>query len=331
MADVALWLPSLVWGALFLWSYWREPRQFRNAFFFFFFCACALGAVAVTFAQWWITFPIILAVAFTPVVTIVFMVVNEVTLVRREGFSFAHALPLLFACAIVAWFGALPGAFALQLPGVVVGFVLAITACGAWFFLSFAALLLYSWLYRSLPRKRHYEFIIIHGAGLAGEELTPLLRGRVERAYELWVTQGRHATLVPSGGQGEDEEISEAEAMARHLRILGVPDPQMLLEDRSTTTWENLRFSRDLIAEHSSGGAPRSALVTSDYHVFRAAMYARAVGLSADRLGSRTARYYFPTAFIREFIAITRSYWWPYATIMGLWAIFTLFVLIFLR
>ena len=328
MTYVALWLPALVWGALFLWSYWREPRQFRNAFFLFFFCASTLSAAAEAFAQWWITVPIFLAVALAPVVTIVFMVVNQVSLVRREGFSFAHALPLLFACAIVAWFGVLPVAVALRAPEVVIGFVLAIMACGAWFFLSFAALLLYSWLYRSLPRKRHYEFIIIHGAGLIGEELTPLLRGPVECAYELWVTQGRHATLVPSGGQGEDEEISEAEAMARYLRSLGVPDTKMLLEDRSTTTWENLRFSRDLIAGHSSGGAPRSALVTSDYHVFRAAMYARAVGLNADGLGSRTARYYFPTAFIREFIAITRRYWWPYATIMGLWAIFTVIALI---
>ena len=256
MIDVVLWLHALVWGALFLWSYWREPRQFRNAFFFFLLLRVHArrsrgdlrSVVDHRSRSSWPS-------PLTPVVTIVFMLVNEVTLVRREGFSFAHALPLLFACAIVAWFCALPGALALQAPGAVVGFILAITACGAWFFLSFAALLLYSWLYRSLPRKRHYEFIIIHGAGLAGEELTPLLRGRVERAYELWVTQGRHATLVPSGGQGEDEEISEAEAMARHLRILGVPDTQMLLEDRSTTTWENLKFSRDLIAEHSSGGA----------------------------------------------------------------------------
>ena len=131
MDNVALWLPALVWGALFLWSYWREPRQFRNAFFFFFFCACTLGAAAVTFNQWWITVPIFLVVAFTPVVTIVFMLVNEVILVRREGFSFAHALPLLFACAIVAWFGALPSASALQASEVVLGFFLAVTACGA--------------------------------------------------------------------------------------------------------------------------------------------------------------------------------------------------------
>lgn len=329
MADVALWLPAIVWGAIFLWSYRREPRQFRNAFFFFFFCACTLGAAAVYFKQWWITLPIALAVAFTPVITIVFMLVNEVMLVKREGFSLSHALPLLFACTIVAWFGALPVAHAARLPGVVVGFVLAVTACGAWFFLSFAALLVYSWLYRSLPRRRRYDFIIIHGAGLKGQELTPLLAGRVERAYELWNAQGRRATLVPSGGQGEDEEISEAEAMARHLRALGVPPTQLALEDRSTTTWENLSFSRDLIAELSSVPDPRSALVTSDYHVFRAAMYARAVGLNADGLGSRTARYYFPTAFIREFIAISRRYWWPYATIMGLWAAFTLFFLTF--
>ena len=167
MADVALWLPAIVWGAIFLWSYWREPRQFRNAFFLFFFCACTLGAAAVFFKQWWITLPIALAVAFTPVITIVFMLVNEVMLVKREGFSLSHALPLLFACAIVAWFGALPVAHAARLPGVVVGFVLAVTACGAWFFLSFAAMLLYSWLYRSLPRRRRYDFIIIHGAAVA--------------------------------------------------------------------------------------------------------------------------------------------------------------------
>ena len=112
--------------------------------------------------------------------------------------------------------------------------------------------------------------------------------------------------------------------MARHLRILGVPDTQMLLEDRSTTTWENLRFSRDLIAEHSSGGAPRSALVTSDYHVFRAAMYARAVGLSADGLGSRTARYYFPTASSESSSQSRAATGGRYAAIMGLW-VFTLF------
>lgn len=323
MIDVVLWLPTLVWGALFLWSYCIEPRRFRNAFFLFFLCASALAAASLQLDQWWMSLPIALVLALSPVITIVFMLVNQVTLVRREGFSLSHALPLLFACAIIVWFSALPAALVAHLPGVLIGFVGALTVCGAWFFLSFTALLLYSWFYRALPRKRRYDFIVIHGAGLMGEELTPLLRARVDRAYDLWVAQGRQATFVPSGGQGADEVISEAEAMARYLRSLGVPDSQIVLEDASTTTWENLINSRDLIAGLTEEDSPRSVLVTSDYHVFRTAMYARAIGFNADGLGSKTAFYYFPTAFIREFIAISRKYWWPYAVIMGLWALAT--------
>ena len=323
MIDIVLWLPTLVWGAIFIWSYRREPRQFRNAFFFFFLCVSALGALSSQLDQWWITLPIGLAVALTPFITIIFMLVNEVQLVRREGFSLSHALPLLFACAIVAWFLAVPLALVVEAPGLVLGFLFALTLCGAWFFLSFTALLLYSWLYRSLPRKRQYEFIVIHGAGLNGTDLTPLLRGRVDRAYDLWVKQDNKGVFVPSGGRGADEEISEAEAMARYLRSREVPDSAIVLEDRSTTTWENLTYSRDLITRLSSATPERAALVTSDYHVFRTAMYARAVGFNADGLGSKTASYYFPTAFIREFIAISRRYWWPYALIMGLWALAT--------
>jgi len=85
------------------------------------------------------------------------------------------------------------------------------------------------------------------GAGLNGEEPTPLLRGRIEKALRLWDQQGRRAVLVPSGGQGADEVISEAEAMHRFLRINGVGEESILDEDRSTTTMENLVFAKQLI------------------------------------------------------------------------------------
>ena len=262
MIDAVLWLPALVWGAIFVWSYRREPRQFRNAFFFIFFCASALLAASEQLNQWWITLPIVAVVALSPLITIIFMLVNEVQLVRREGFSLSHALPLLFACAIVAWFLAVPAAFVVGVPGFVLGFLFAMTLCGAWFFMSFAALLLYSWLYRSLPRKRQYEFIVIHGAGLNGTELTPLLRGRVDRAYDLWIKQEKRGFFIPSGGQGSDEQISEAEAIARYLRSRGVSDSSIVVEDHSTTTCENLTYSRDLIARLSNG-APVSGVCTT--------------------------------------------------------------------
>jgi uncharacterized SAM-binding protein YcdF (DUF218 family) len=91
------------------------------------------------------------------------------------------------------------------------------------------------------------------------------------------------------------------------------------MEDRSTTTLENLRFSKRIMDERSWENSYRAALVTSDYHVFRASEYARVLGLRADGVGSHTKGYYWPAAFIREFIAISRSHMWPYYVIAGVW------------
>ena len=77
--------------------------------------------------------PIALVLMLSPFITIVFLFINEISLVRREGFSLSLALPLLFACTIVAWFVALPAALLAGLPAVVPGLVAALTVCGVWF------------------------------------------------------------------------------------------------------------------------------------------------------------------------------------------------------
>lgn len=182
----------------------------------------------------------------------------------------------------------------------------------------FVALLVYSWFYRKLPRTRCFGDIIIHSAGLTREEPTPLLQGRIDRALALWRAQGSVATLVPSGGQGSNEVISEAEAMSRYMLRCGVPHEAILLEERSTTTMENLVFVKNLLDTRQKTDY-RCAFVTSDYHVFRTSLYASKVGLKGDGVGSRTARYYFPIAFIREFIAITKEHWMPYMIVTIVW------------
>lgn len=120
-----------MWGALFFWSYRTEPRRFRNAFFFFFLFASALAAASAQLNQWWISPPIALVLMRSPFTTIVFLFINEVTLVRREGFSLSHALPLLCAGTIIPWFVTLPAALLAGLPAVVIGLVVALTVCGA--------------------------------------------------------------------------------------------------------------------------------------------------------------------------------------------------------
>ena len=102
-----------------------------------------------------------------------------------------------------------------------------------------------------------------------------------------------------------------------------VPADAVLMEDHSTTTMENLRFSKEIMDARSGvqsvpgrrGLAYRCALVTSDYHVFRASEYAHHIGLKADGVGSHTRGYYWPTAFIRESIAVTKAHLWLYCAL----------------
>ncbi len=90
--------------------------------------------------------------------------------------------------------------------------------------------------------------------------------------------------------------------MAEHLISQGVPADDVLPEDRSTTTRENIERSVELLRD--AGRTGPLLLVTSDYHVLRTASLARKLGVDAQVIGARTARYYVPSAFLREFIAL---------------------------
>ena len=147
------------------------------------------------------------------------------------------------------------------------------------------------------------DYILILGCRFRRDgTLTPLLRGRVDRAVEFWKDQrettGREAILMPSGGQGADEPIPEAEAMRRYLAERGVPAERIELEDQSRNTYQNMAYSKTLI----DGRAPGAKVVfaTANYHVFRSGVWANRAGLSAEGMGSGTKWWYWPNAFMRE-------------------------------
>lgn len=320
--QLVLWSPSIVFGALFLASYHREPRQFRNAIYLLIFVLFTSLILLMRYGQQWMVLPLFVFVFLFPLVAALALIFNGVVVVRRNGLSVASLLPVVLALFILSMYAVIPAAGIANAPGWVISILGLFVWEGLWFSFTLVALLLYSWLYRALPRRRTYDFIIVHGAGLLGTELTPLLAGRVDKALELWERQGRKGLLVVSGGQGSDEEISEAEAMFRYLTLRkGIPTESIIKEDRSTTTMENLRFSKELMDARADGAPYRCAVVTSDYHVFRCAEYAHELGISADGVGSHTRGWYWPAAFIREFAAITRAHFWPYVVILALWAL----------
>ena len=345
--------PAVIPGVLFVYSFIKEPRQFRNALFLFATLAWSSILLVLRLNNFILGLILVILILLTPFLTIGFLLINTIVVVRNNGFSLTSMLPFLMAGFLVLLIAS-PTIVNYFDPDVrhIIVFVLGLfTLEGLWFSFTFMALLFYSWVYRLLPRRRQYDYIIIHGAGLDGPRPTPLLAGRIDKALELWNKQHQHGKFVVSGGQGADEIVSEAQAMRDYLLEKGVPAAAILMEDKSTTTWENLRYSLAIInadratgvdatssaavassgdvtttASDVSGTATSSsgfttAVVTSDFHVFRCAEYAHNLGIKADGIGSHTKGWYWPTAFIREFIAITKAHLWPYLVIGGLYTL----------
>ncbi|MBS5479089.1 MAG: YdcF family protein, partial [Coriobacteriia bacterium] len=313
----------------------------RNAIYLLAGLLWAALMLGMRFGQLWMVIPLVLAALLFPLAASGLLVANCVTVVRRNGLSASSLLPGALAAFILLMYFALPVAVTLSAPVWVIEVIGLLMLEGLWFSFTLVALLLYSWFYRVLPRRRTYDYIVVHGAGLVGDKPSPLLAGRLDRALELWDRQGRVGYFIVSGGQGPDEEVSEARAMHAYLAKRGVPDEMILDEDESTTTMENLAFSKRIMDERAGLGAPagdvptpsragaprrcrpyRCAVVTSDFHVFRCAEYAHKLGIQADGVGSPTRGWYWPAAFMREFIAITKAHLWPYVVIFVLWALY---------
>ena len=160
--------------------------------------------------------------------------------------------------------------------------------------------------------ERDKDFILILGCWFRKDgTLPPLLRGRADKALGFWRRQkeetGREALLIPSGGQGQDEPMPEAEAIRNYLKTQQVPEELILPESRSLNTLQNMMFSRQLIRERNPEG--RTLFATSDYHVFRSGVWANEAGLPAEGIGSRTRWWFWPNAFMRETIGLFQKRW----------------------
>lgn len=164
------------------------------------------------------------------------------------------------------------------------------------------------WIYQFLRPKLNQDYLIVLGAGLInGERVTPLLAQRINRAIEFFHLQkaktNHPAKFIMSGGQGPDEKISEAQAMKNYALEQGMNEEDILLEDQSTTTLENMRFSKQLM-DNRRIKPYHVVFFSNNYHIFRAGIFAEQVDLTAQGLGAHTARYFLPNALLREFAAI---------------------------
>ena len=261
-----------------------------------------------------------LGVPFLVFLSGIFLIYNGFVLLKREGKSKVNYLSLGMGILIIAFYIMIfvraygtDNYIFYQNPWLNIFFIFVIYSYVIFGF-AFAGFFLYSLLYNFIPKRKNYDFIIIHGAGLLnGERVTPLLKRRIDKAVEAFKkSRNSNIKLIASGGQGADEKISEARAIFNYLmEETDVPGKAVLLEDQSKTTYQNLLFSKKL--GESLVENPRFLFVTNDYHVFRTSTYAKKIGIRGDGLGCSTASYYLPSAFIREYVALCVKMKWLFA------------------
>lgn len=329
LGDVVLAI-GLVLLAVGVWGFARERRRLRNV------VAILLGLAVLpigvllsvdensTAAQIALLLVVVVFGILTlgyPVLT-VFLLWNGVTMIRRESRSLGNLLSLLAGIALLLLPWTLP---LLGIAGsglglwnkIGVAVVLVVLGCVAYVGFCFLVFLLGAVLYRRVPASHQPKYVIVLGSGLIGARVPPLLAARLDRGIQVAARTEPAPAIIPSGGQGPDEEVAEGVAMAGYLMAHGVPESQVIIEDRARTTEQNLRFSREMM-DHPD--APVT-VVTNNYHVFRTALLTRSLGLNARVSGARTAAYFVPSAFLREFIAVMRDNLRFNAAMLAAWAV----------
>jgi uncharacterized SAM-binding protein YcdF (DUF218 family) len=322
--------PEIIPLVIFLISFAREPRKFRTGVYLLgalaWLAVIVLGWTLAAFSKlddrfgaWWLL-GVVAVAAVVLVALAVFMIVAGFTLVRREGLRPGRLLSLALGVLVLgylAW-------FCLAVANLDVAQVVWTVWVGlplSYFGFGFAAFVIYgafypAWMVRFGPAA---DAVVVLGSGLIGGKVPPLLADRLRagrRVFSHAVVSGRRPLLITSGGQGPDEPVAEAVAMRDFLIGEGVDASAIVTEDQSRNTQQNLEFSAGVLRSRQVFGPV--AVVTSDFHALRAALMMRAAGVRGYTVGARTARYFWPTAVIREYAAVLRDHFWLNAVMVAL-------------
>ena len=133
------------------------------------------------------------------------------------------------------------------------------------------------------------DYLLVLGAKVNPNGPSVSLWDRINGAY-LYLEEHPDVIAVLSGGQGSDEPITEAECMYRELALLGIDPKRLWREENSTSTWENLSFSLDLIEAKTGQRPTKLGVLSSEYHLFRTGLQAKEFGVEFVGIPARTSR-----------------------------------------
>lgn len=158
------------------------------------------------------------------------------------------------------------------------------------------------------------DYVIVLGAHVTNGKPSRILKKRLDAAVE-YAAKHENVKIIVSGGQGSNETTTEAFAMAAYLEEKGIERERILLEDKSTDTNENLRFSKVFVEDGET-----VAVVSNDFHIYRAVHLARHIGYEDPQgLGARDEIGTLPANLLREFFGVIKDWAWGNMKLFPLW------------
>lgn len=153
--------------------------------------------------------------------------------------------------------------------------------------------------YKNYPDKE--TTVVILGCKVNGEHPSKMLRHRLEAAYD-YLSENEEIKCIVSGGQGPDEKITEAECMYNYLIDLGISSDRIFIENKSTSTYENIKLSYEIIEQMN---LPRDiTIVTDGFHEYRASIIAKKQGINAYSVYAKTTKIDLPYYWLREWLGL---------------------------
>ena len=132
-------------------------------------------------------------------------------------------------------------------------------------------------------------YIVVLGAKVRDDGPSVSLWDRINAAAD-YLKAHEDTIAIVSGGQGEDEPITEAQCMHDELVKLGIDESRIWMEDKATSTDENMRFSLDLIEEKTGTRPEKLAILSSEYHLYRSSLMAKKLGIEFVGVPAKTSR-----------------------------------------
>jgi len=158
----------------------------------------------------------------------------------------------------------------------------------------------------SSDESKKVDYALILGAGIDGERLSLTLYDRMNKGLE-YLSNNPEAKVIVAGGQGPGEDITEAEAMRKFLVNKGINQSRIIKEDRSTSTMENIKFTKEILKSIDDRETYEIMIITNRFHLFRAKLLAKRNGLIPYGSPSSTRWYLLPKYYIREYFAVIKS------------------------